>query len=245
MLHSAPLYVAAGAKILINWEAKSRTARIAGPSCINQGTAPAGTTPRTLKFRGSPHTANLAHSPQLWQDVSLMGSRHGNTPLPCLTWAIFAVKRPKSVVLAAGWAPALLDTGVRKAAVVHLALPRAKISPALENVSRVSTGVIHNSVPKRILLGHSQNAALARPHQSSMESFMRLAVLTQLTCLAMGRTASAQACAPPLLHLSETATVKIEPTILVADLVADGQSRTSSQPPPCLLQFTHNPGISR
>jgi uncharacterized protein YggE len=67
-----------------------------------------------------------------------------------------------------------------------------------------------------------------------MESFMRLLVLALLTCLASGRTALAQACAPPhlpngppLLRLSETSTVKIEPTILVADLVADEQSRTA------------------
>ncbi len=39
---------------------------------------------------------------------------------------------------------------------------------------------------------------------------MRLLVLALLTCLAIGRTALAQACAPPLLHLSETATVKIK-----------------------------------
>lgn len=63
---------------------------------------------------------------------------------------------------------------------------------------------------------------------------MRLAVLTLLTALADGSAAYAQNGAPPalpggppLLHLSETATIQLLPTLLVTDLVADATSRSS------------------
>jgi hypothetical protein len=88
----APPEVAAGAKILIRWAAKNGRADTVVPRRINPGTAPGLAIHRALKLHSSRHAANLAHSPQLWQDLSLMGSRHGNTILPCLN-------RPKSVVI--------------------------------------------------------------------------------------------------------------------------------------------------
>ena len=62
---------------------------------------------------------------------------------------------------------------------------------------------------------------------------MRLSVLLLLICPAGGGAAFAQGCAspppsgPPILHLSKTATIKAEPTVLVADLVADETSRSA------------------
>ncbi len=59
---------------------------------------------------------------------------------------------------------------------------------------------------------------------------MRLVVLGLLACLATSSAADAQGCGalppnqPPLLHLCETATITVPPTLLVADLVASSQS---------------------
>jgi uncharacterized protein YggE len=71
-----------------------------------------------------------------------------------------------------------------------------------------------------------------------VEILMRLAVLTLLTALAHGSAAYAQNGAPPalpggppLLHLSETATIQLLPTLLVADLVTNATSRTAVTAP--------------
>ncbi len=59
---------------------------------------------------------------------------------------------------------------------------------------------------------------------------MRRVVLGLLACLTASSAADAQDCGvlppngPPLLHLSETATITVPPTLLVADLVASSQS---------------------
>ena len=63
-----------------------------------------------------------------------------------------------------------------------------------------------------------------------MEFAVRRVVLGLLACLAASSGAHAQDCGalppnePPLLHLSETATITVPPTLLVADLVASSQS---------------------
>ena len=59
---------------------------------------------------------------------------------------------------------------------------------------------------------------------------MRRVFLGLLAFLAASSAADAQGCGvlppngPPLLHLSETATITVQPTLLVADLAADSQS---------------------
>jgi uncharacterized protein YggE len=63
-----------------------------------------------------------------------------------------------------------------------------------------------------------------------MEFAVRRVVLGLLACLAASSGADAQDCGapppnePPLLHLSETATIAVPPTLPVADLVASSQS---------------------
>jgi uncharacterized protein YggE len=63
-----------------------------------------------------------------------------------------------------------------------------------------------------------------------MEFAVRRVVLGLLACLATSSAADAQGCGalppnqPPLLHLCETATITVPPTLLVADLVASSQS---------------------
>jgi uncharacterized protein YggE len=77
---------------------------------------------------------------------------------------------------------------------------------------------------------HSQNAAVANLHKPWMEFAVRRVFLGMLACFAASCPAHAQDCGvlppngPPLLHLSETATITVPPTLLVADLVASSQS---------------------
>lgn len=60
---------------------------------------------------------------------------------------------------------------------------------------------------------------------------MRLAICTLLTSVVVTQAALAQSCPPPppangqpILHLTETASVKVQPSLLVADLVASADS---------------------
>jgi uncharacterized protein YggE len=71
---------------------------------------------------------------------------------------------------------------------------------------------------------------------------MRLAVCALITTAVATQAASAQTCtpattanAPPILHLAETATIKVTPTLLVADLVA-----SASSPAPVTAQHRVN-----
>jgi uncharacterized protein YggE len=60
---------------------------------------------------------------------------------------------------------------------------------------------------------------------------MRLAICTALTSLVVTHVAMAQSCpppssagGPPILHLTETANISVQPSLLVADLVASSDS---------------------
>jgi uncharacterized protein YggE len=67
-----------------------------------------------------------------------------------------------------------------------------------------------------------------------MEIEMRRVLLGLLACLAASTTAHAQDCGgppppggPPLLHLSETATITVQPSLLVGDLVANASAASA------------------
>jgi uncharacterized protein YggE len=81
---------------------------------------------------------------------------------------------------------------------------------------------------------HSQNGAVANLHKPWMEFAVRCVFLGLLAFLAASSTAHAQDCGapppngPPLLHLSETAAIAVQPDLLVADLVADSQSASAT-----------------
>lgn len=172
MPQAVPPDRAVGARGCINGGTKNGLAGTVVPRRTDQGTARALAIHRALKMHISCHAANLAHSPQLWQEVSLMGSRHGNTILPCLDtgnfrWEAakivgFTYRQPPGSLLSrhlprgpshmeSPRRPGLLGAGFRRWAVANDVLLAAKISPGFGKVSRVYSVVIHDSVPRRIL----------------------------------------------------------------------------------------------
>lgn len=172
MPHAVPPDRAVGPRGLTNGGAKNGLAGTVVPQRTDHGTARGLAIHRALKMHISRHAVNLAHSPQLWQDLSLMGSRHGNNILPCLETGNFrreaakivgfGCRQPPGSLLSrhlprgashmeSPRRPGLLDAGFRRWAVANDVLLSAKISPSFGKVSRVYSVVIHTSVPRRIL----------------------------------------------------------------------------------------------